>query len=380
MIYIIKLIISLLQAGFFLGPTILGRLHLVHGDEKQLECIASAARVFFMFLVALEIDIACLRRTLRSGMTITASNAVTCLPACWLVGPAVYHFIHSTGNSVAFVFCFFLIFFNTASPILIRVVNELKLTMTEMGRLAVSAALFTDVLCLASLGMIGFIGVETSSSKSGMDRDLRVAAVICGFVLVVLCSFFIRFQMIRVSKRNGHKRQVSDSLVFYLLAVVVLTSLCLQYLGFDPMMGVFIFGLVIQKDGPTARNIADKLTYGVENIILPVYFGVAGLQVKFDLLRHRDVWPMALVVIVVGTIAKIGGTLIGARFLGMPVRKGLVLSFLMNIRGHVNLIILTFGMENNVSTSTNCILAAMLNVKFYFVCRYGLETPTWLSS
>jgi len=225
--------------------------------------------------------------------------------------------------------------------------------MTDMGRLAVSTALFTDVLCLTSMGMIGFIGMEASHTKRGMERGFREARMLLGSVLVVLSSFVIRFQVNRASRRNGHRRQVGNSLVFYLLTMVVLASLCMQHLGFDPMIGVFVFGLVIQKDGPTARNIADNLTYGVEHLILPVYFGVAGLQVDIEMLKSSDVWPVTLTVIFIGTLAKIGGTMVGARlFLGTPLREGLVLSFLLNIRGHVNLIILNLGLENNVTSTT----------------------------
>lgn len=337
-----------MQAGFFLGPTILGGMYSTNTDSTQLLRLASVARIFFMFLVGLEIDISHLRHMLSTATMINVISMSTCMLLSIVSAPPLHRLININGSLLELVLVVFLIFFNTASPILIRVVNELKLTMTKVGRLAIAAAIITDILCLVLLAVINIMCGERRKFGN-VSAGRRAASCFGAFVVLAVTSIMIRYMVKWVNKWNRHNRLVGDDVAFYFLMTVFSASMCFDILGYDPMMGSFIFGLVIQRDGPLARTIVERLTYAVYNLILPIYFGVAGLQVDIKMFVFKEVVVTTAAVIFLGALGKIGGTMGVAMYMGMPMNEGLVLSSLLNIKGHVNLMVISLGTKYGVS-------------------------------
>lgn len=330
-----------------------------------------ASRIFFMFLVGLEIDVSHIRRLLPNATMINASSISSCMLLSILASPLLYRLINKGGSVVTFVFTIFLVFFNTASPVLIRVVNELKLTMTKIGRMAISAALVTDIICLVLLAILDILHGE--QSKIGyVSSGRRIIAGFVAFVLAVTTSIMIRSIVKWVNIWNKHNHVVPDEVVFAVLMIVFSVSMCFELLGYDSMMGAFLFGLMIQRNGPFARTVIERLTYLVHNLILPIYFGVAGLQVDIAYLKFKEVVIMTLVVISLGTLGKIGGTMGVAKYMGMPMQEGLVLSLLLNVKGHVNLMVISFGSKYGVRTCLLCLHKFKLySFHLYLSCMYN---------
>jgi Kef-type K+ transport system membrane component KefB len=87
----------------------------------------------------------------------------------------------------------------------------------------------------------------------------------------------------------------------------------------------------------------------VENIssvlLLPVFFAFTGLRTEIGLLHDRGDWLICLLIIVVATAGKLGGSAITARLTGMDWSESLELGALMNTRGLMELIALNIGYE-----------------------------------
>lgn len=106
---------------------------------------------------------------------------------------------------------------------------------------------------------------------------------------------------------------------------------------------------MIFREGSTSRTIINKLTYPVQNVLLPVYIGYAGVQTSFYVMNKTRFIIAAFAVVLLSTAAKVGGTVIATMYLGMPLQDGVLLGFLLNVKGHIDLIILGLARKRRVS-------------------------------
>ena len=77
---------------------------------------------------------------------------------------------------------------------------------------------------------------------------------------------------------------------------------------------------------------------------------VHGLRTQIGLLDNVVSWAICLGIIAVATAGKLGGTVIAARWTGLPWRDSVALGALMNTRGLMELIALNVGYDLGILT------------------------------
>ena len=100
---------------------------------------------------------------------------------------------------------------------------------------------------------------------------------------------------------------------------------------------------------PTGGGFRKKLVLRVEHfssvLLLPFFFAFIGLRTQIGLLDSSWDWIICLVIIVVATVGKLGGTSLVSRIMKLPWRDSLQLGALMNTRGLMELIVLNIGYD-----------------------------------
>ncbi|HEY1584005.1 MAG TPA: cation:proton antiporter [Chthoniobacterales bacterium] len=133
-----------------------------------------------------------------------------------------------------------------------------------------------------------------------------------------------------------------------MVSFVLVSAFSTQLIGIRALFGSFVAGLIM----PSAGGFRDKLGVRVENIssilLLPVFFAFSGLRTEIGLLRGSTDWLICLLIVVVATVGKVGGTSITARLTGMAWRDSFLLGALMNTRGLMELIALNLGYELHI--------------------------------
>ena len=126
------------------------------------------------------------------------------------------------------------------------------------------------------------------------------------------------------------------------------SALATQVLGIHALFGSFVAGLIM----PVRGGFREKLAVRMENIssvlLLPVFFAFSGLRTQIGLLHGWTDWLLCLLIIIIATIGKLGGTSLAARLTGLEWRDSLRLGALMNTRGLMELIVLNLGYELHI--------------------------------
>lgn len=169
-------------------------------------------------------------------------------------------------------------------------------------------------------------------------------------VCLVARAVFVNKVLARWSnQRNRHRRLIENMEVIPILLIVILITWLLESMDYFGDAGCFFIGVLFPREGKTIRTLLDKLAYLVYNFLLPVYFGYMGFQADLTHLNRVSSVLLVFLLVCLNVIGKIGGTLAACRYSKIPYNEGIVLGFMLNLKGHVDLLILNWENERKVS-------------------------------
>uniref|UniRef100_A0ACD5TQM1 Uncharacterized protein n=1 Tax=Avena sativa TaxID=4498 RepID=A0ACD5TQM1_AVESA len=366
-------IISHILAGVVVGPTVLGRMV----DLRQLgmkdagRALGDAIyylRIVFMFFIGLEMDLRYLRRYLRASIVVASGGSALCLILATVSGPFFYGLLHPGQHTFhpdslyASTVLFMLVLTSTASPVLIRIVTELKLTSSETGQLAIGTAFANDI---ASLAVISVMVVSpTSYDKDGkpIPPTNRLTALPVVKVIMFLWMALNVWVAVRIvvwmarllNKSKQGQQYISKYELFAMLVLIVGISQHVQIFGYSASMTAFLIVLATPREGPTARTLVDRLAYPVHQLIMPLCFGTIGARLDFakiDCFTPTQFLVVVTYATLLSTIGRVAGTVVAGRMIGIPARETLVLGFLLNVKGYADILAINLGDSTGIWNS-----------------------------
>lgn len=344
----IKLDFSFWQGGILLGPSALGRnkryLDSIFPPKSLtvLDTLANFGLLFFLFLVGLELDLKSLRRTGKQALNIAFAGIS--FPFALGVGTSfvLRKTISKGADEGPFLVFMGVALSITAFPVLARILAELKLLTTDVGRTAMSAAAVNDVAAWILLAL------AIALSGSGNSPLVSLWVFLCGFGFVLCCSLVAPRIFRWVVQRCPEGKPVDEIYICATLASVLAAGFVTDAIGIHALFGAFVMGILVPKEGPFASALVEKVEDLVSGLLLPLYFVSSGLKTDVATIRGLQSWGLLALVIFTACLGKIAGTVGVSLFCRMPFREALALGFLMNSKGLVELIVLNIGKERKV--------------------------------
>ncbi|PSR91462.1 Cation/H(+) antiporter like [Actinidia chinensis var. chinensis] len=341
-------VIAEIVGGILLGPSALGRnqtyLHKVFPSKSYtvLDTLANLGLLFFLFLVGLELDPKSLRRTGKKALGIALAGIS--LPFALGIGSAfVLRETISKGVSQAPFLVFMGVALSiTAFPVLARILAELKLLTTDIGRVAMSAAAVNDLAAWILLAL------AIAISGTGHSPLISLWVLLCGCMFVFFCVLVVPPVFKWMGKRYSEGEPVDEMYVCATLSAVLAAGFITDSIGIHALFGAFVIGVLIPKDGPFAGALVEKVEDLVSGLFLPLYFVSSGLKTDITTIQGVQSWGLLALVICTACLGKILGTVAVSLMCRVPFQEALALGFLMNSKGLVELIVLNIGKERGV--------------------------------
>ncbi|GAB4848247.1 Cation/H(+) antiporter 15 [Ancistrocladus abbreviatus] len=339
-------VIAEILGGVILGPTVLGRNKEFANaifplrSVMVLETMANIGLLYFLFLVGVEMDIAVLRRNGRKAISIAIGGMILpFMTGCTfaLITSKASDDAHR-GTLVLFLGVSLAV---TAFPVLARILAELKLINTELGRIAMSSALVNDICAWILLAIAIAIAESDSTSLASLWVVLSSAA------FIAFCVFAVRPAIMWMIRRTPEGENFSDFYICLILTGVMISGFVTDAIGTHSVFGAFIFGLII-PNGPLGVTLIEKLEDFVSGLLLPLFFAISGLKTNIYAIDKASTWGNILTLISIACVGKVFGTALVGYFYNMELQEGIALGLLMNTKGLVEMIILNVGKDQNI--------------------------------
>ncbi|KAL7124717.1 hypothetical protein ABFS83_14G067400 [Erythranthe nasuta] len=339
-------VVSEIIGGIILGPSVLcrdkkfGTYMFPDNAEYVIKNIAVMGFMYFLFISGVKMDISTIRKADKKNWYIAIVGIV--VPLCCGVGVAIavrksLGKEMSKASSILGITSSLAI---TAFPVLYRIVKELNLLSSEIGKMALSTAIISDVI-----GMNGVVIFE--ASKQGEHR--AIAALWYMISLAVVLVFIIvglRHAMMWIVRNTPKGKPVDQIYVVAILGGVLVVGFFSDMLGLAVANGPLWLGLAVPDGPPLGAILVEKSETIVMDILMPFSFMYVGMITDLSSMSgHWSHLEPLLYMVLVGYAVKMVSTLFTSRFLGMTIRDSLTLSLIMSLRGEVELLLFMHWMD-----------------------------------
>ncbi|RBQ20097.1 cation/H(+) antiporter [Spongiactinospora rosea] len=326
-----------IMGGLLLGPSALGLVWPEVGQwlftetvKSNLDVAAQLGLIVFMLMLGCELRTGMIGNGRMVGAAVLGGMGLPFLAGAGLGLVALPMLIGRGAGQAEFVAFFGLAIAITALPVLARILVDLGLDRTPIGALALSAAALGDGIAWLALTLI-LAGTGTVAMTGVFALALVAAAIL-----------LVRPVLTVLSQRIG-----SDHVLLVVPVVGAITfSACTQMINLHPVIGAFLFGVVVPRDSPMVERVTRQLHTFTIAVLLPLFFAGVGLNTSVGLLGASPVsWLLFAGVLAVAVVTKIVGTGGAARLAGLPGRQALSLGILMNCRGVTELVVASIGLR-----------------------------------
>jgi len=343
-------VIGEMAAGIALGPSLLGavsphayQLLFAGSSLGVLSLLSQIGVILFMFIVGLDFDWGHVRH--RAHAAVVISNVSIAFP--FLLGTGVALVLYTTHAPAGISFRAFALFMGiamsiTAFPVLARILAERGMLTSPIGSMALTCAAVGDVTAWT---LLAFVVAIVSSAGAFATMALTVAATVA-FALVM--AFLVRPLLRPLLRVADGQEDLSVERAAVVMAVVFASALITEIIGIHALFGAFLAGATLPAGAAVRARLHDRLESFSSILLLPLFFAFTGLRTQVGLISDPASIGIAVAIVIVATIGKLGGGAVAARWTGMDWRNAFVLGALMNTRGLMELIALNVGYDLGV--------------------------------
>lgn len=332
-----------------MNPDILGT-DFVFPVESFLvmETLANLGVVFHFFLVGLEIDLTMVMTTGKRAFSIAISGFLFPLA----LGVAFFIWLNSVALIPSLMWALPLPV--TGVHMVTRVVANLKLLHSDIGKLALSSAVANEIFVFVTLTMVILPKNDVKTSA---------LAILATTAFVLFSIFLVRPATIWMLNRSPEGDRLSEPQVCLILCWVLVSAIAMEACGCFSFVGSFVFGLVFPI-GVQASEIMDKLEDLVSGTLVPLYFVSSGFRINMDSLGESGVVAKLVLAWVVLPAAKIMSSLLFCTLHKMPLAEAIGLGLVSNTKDILALVILNIGRDRQVGISSLSLYLTPLQFHF----------------
>ncbi|MFM9050805.1 MAG: cation:proton antiporter, partial [Bacteroidota bacterium] len=344
------ILIGEIIVGILLGPTLLGRIipdfsiqlfPQVGSVAISLDAIFKLSVILLLFVAGMEVQ---LPVVLRQGRLATFTSLTSMIIPFMLGFWITWHFpslLHWDGSGSLLIFS---LFFGTALsisalPVIARILMDLGIYRTRIGMLIIASAMFNDLL-----GWLVFSVVLALMENRGVGTDI-------GWTIFYILSYGLlmltigRKLLSRLVPWMQNRLSWPGGVLSVSLGLCFLSAAITEWIGIHAILGAFIMGIALGDCAELKERAREIIHQFITNFFAPLFFVSIGLYI--DMVAYFDL-NLVLIVILLATLGKLSGAILGAYMGGLDLRSSAVVGFGMNARGAMEIVLSTLAYKTGI--------------------------------
>ena len=298
-----------------------------------LETVANLSVVYYMFLVGLETDVSLILRAGKKAYSVAFAGIIVSFP----VGYGLFYFLrpHPTIPGSGLFWATALACTNFQE--LARILAEVKLLRSKVGRTALTSSMISDLSCWVFL-------VLTQTVLEIKGREIALASTV-GFMIFLVFAVHpaLKWVINRISKEDNF----NEFHICCVLTGVILCGFIADACGAHSIAGAFMFGVIMPK-GELKDILIEKVEDFVSGFMMPLFFIIVGLRTNISQIAYGISFGRTLLIILLACLPKLLSTWLISQFFRMSTLDALALGLLMSTKGLLSFIILNSGRTKKV--------------------------------
>jgi Kef-type K+ transport system membrane component KefB len=343
-------VIGEIAAGVLLGPTLFGALlpgafdSLFSADvADRLDDLARLGVILFVFFVGVEFASALARiRWQLIGSLALVSFAIPLLLGIALAFPLFSRLGGDAAPRSAFVLFFGVAFSITAIPVLAAILEDVGLLSHPLGRLALGTAAVTDVAAWCFLAL--------AAARAGVGDASAAGERLLETVALAVAVLAIARPLLRRCFRALPARVVGFAYPVVGVGLAVGLATVTDHIGVNVLPGAFLAGLAVGTPPGASTRAVEQVRALNRLLLLPIFFVATGLLIDLGSPGSANLILAGALVLVVGTIGKVGPVSLVARKGGFSWRDSFGLGVLLNTKGLTEIVVLRIGYDLGLIT------------------------------
>ncbi len=351
-------IVGEILAGVILGPTILGTLAPdLFGSifpssgpvSLAYSTITTLAVVLLLLIAGLEIELSVLWRQGKAALLVSVLG--TFIPFVFGVAGA-YAFPQFWGIEPGADLLTFALFFGTALsisalPVIAKIMMDLDLFKTDVGMLIMGAAMFSDLVGWIIFSIIlAMMNANAPANAAAGHGGLSIGTTIAFTLFLVVFTLTAgRWLVHRALPWIQSRLSWPGGVLSFTLVLTLAGAAATEAIGIHAIFGAFLVGIAVGDSRYMRTQTRTILHQFVTYIFAPVFFVSIGLEANF--LANFNV-GLVLGVLTIAFAGKMAGCMLGAYLGGLPRSEAWAISFGMNARGAMEIILGLLALEFGV--------------------------------
>ncbi|XP_020215699.2 cation/H(+) antiporter 4 [Cajanus cajan] len=325
-------------AGLILGPAIrvdmldkYKKMLFPYPSQDTLASITSIGYALFIFTSGVQMDLSMITRTGHRAWTIAILGMTVPLLICIPIITTI-HF-EDLQNQIGIPL------YNVSPIVLSEVVisfavvasllSELKILNSELGRLALSSVLVSDILS-KTISCVNNAFLD----KEGHHNILVLLISLVAFGTFIPLIF--RPAMFWIIKHTPEGRPVDDGYVYLIITMVFALGWIAVKINQEFILGAFILGLAVPEGPPLGSSLVKKLQFFGNSLLLPIFVTCGVMKADFSLHHSSKAVVVIGIIILVTHLIKLIACIIPALFCKIPLKDALALALILNVKGVVD--------------------------------------------
>jgi Kef-type K+ transport system membrane component KefB/nucleotide-binding universal stress UspA family protein len=343
-------VIGQMIAGVLLGPSVFGaiwpeaqRAVFAASPQQQsmIDGVSQLGILMLLLLTGMETDLRLVKKARRAAISASAAGIVlpfACgfalgesLPAAMLPNPdqrIVTSLFLGTALSIASV------------KIVATVVREMGFMRRNVGMTLIASAIIDD-----TVGWV-IVSITLGLAVRGQVDALALGQSVLGTAIFLAASFTLGRRLVFSIIRWTNDNLVGEVPVVTAILIIMGTmALTTHLIGVRTVLGAFVAGILVGESPILTRHIDEQLRGLVVALFMPIFFSLAGLHTDLTHLRDPALLFLTIGLILIASVGKFAGALVGGAFAGLSARESIALGCGMNARGSTEVIIASIGLS-----------------------------------